>query len=146
LLSPDGTEEVLRFNTDNSPLLSNSIKSIAINHETGEVFFGTANGILSYKSTATKGTQEYTDVYVYPNPVRKNYNGYIAIKGLISNVDVKITDIAGNLVYSTIAHGGQAVWNGRNLNGEKVKTGVYLVFCSNEDGSKTFVTKILFIN
>jgi len=146
LLSPDGTEEILHFNTDNSPLFSNNIKSIAINHETGEVFFGTSQGIISYKGTATEGSEEYTNVYAYPNPVRENYNGYIAIKGLVADVDVKITDIAGNLVYSTIANGGQAIWNGRNLNDEKVKTGVYLVFCSNEDGSKTFVTKILFIN
>ncbi len=145
-LSADGTEEKLHFNTENSPLFSNSIKSIAINHETAEVFFGTAKGIISYKGTATQGSDEFTNVYAYPNPVRENYNGYIAIKGLVTDVDVKITDITGNLVYSTIANGGQAIWNGRNLNGEKVKTGVYLVFCSNTDGSKTFVTKILFIN
>ncbi len=146
LLSADGTEEILHFDTDNSPLFSNSIKSIGINHENGEVFFGTAQGIISYKGTSTMGSEEYGNVYAFPNPVRENYNGYIAIKGLVTDVDVKITDVAGNLVYSTIAEGGQAIWNGRNLNGEKVKTGVYLVFCSNTDGSKTFVTKILFIN
>lgn len=146
LLSADGTQELLHFNTNNSPLFSNNIKTIAINHENGEVFIGTSLGIISYKSDATEGSEDYTDVYAYPNPVRENYNGYIAIKGLVTDVDVKITDVAGNLVYSTIANGGQAIWNGRNLNGEKVKTGVYLVFCSNADGSKTFVTKILFIN
>lgn len=146
LLSADGTKEELHFDTDNSPLFSNSIKSIAINHETGEVFFGTAQGIISYKGTATMGSEEYSNVYAYPNPVRENYNGYIAIKGLVSDVDVRITDVAGNLVYSTISEGGQAIWNGRTLNGEKVKTGVYMVFCSNTDGTKTYVTKILFVN
>jgi len=146
LMSEDGTVELKHFDTENSPLFSNNIKTIAINQKNGEVFFGTSLGIISYKGDATEGSENYTDVYAYPNPVKENYNGYIAIKGLVADVDVKITDVSGNLVYSTIANGGQAVWNGRNLNGEKVKTGVYLVFCSNTDGSKTFVTKILFIN
>ena len=146
LMSADGTVELEHFNTGNSPLFSNNIKSIAINPVTGEVFFGTSQGIISYKGDATEGTEDYSNVYAYPNPVRENYNGYIAIKGLVADVDVKITDVAGNLVYSTIANGGQATWTGRNLKGEKVQTGVYLVFCSNTDGSKTFVTKILFVN
>ncbi|MCH8319009.1 MAG: hypothetical protein IIA88_11045, partial [Bacteroidetes bacterium] len=59
---------------------------------------------------------------------------------------VKITDISGTLIYETIAEGGQAIWNGKNFNGEKAHTGVYLVFASNEDGSETIVTKILVIN
>lgn len=146
LMSDDGTEELLHFTTDNSPLLSNSITSISINQETGEVFFGTANGIISYKGTATKGEISNNDVYAYPNPVREGYNGSIAIKGLVNNADVKITDISGNLIYKTIAEGGQAIWNGKNFDGRKAKTGVYLVFVSNEDGSETIVTKILFIN
>jgi len=146
LMSDDGTVELNHFDTENSPLFSNDIKTIAINHDNGEVFFGTSLGIISYKGDATGGSDNYTDVYAYPNPVKENYNGYIAIKGLVADVDVKITDISGDLVYSTIANGGQAIWNGRNLKGEKVKTGVYLVFCSNTDGSKTFVTKILFID
>jgi len=146
LLSADGTEQLLHFTELNSPLFSDNIKDICIDHESGEVFFGTSNGIISYKGTATKGEIEYSNVYAYPNPVRPNYNGFIAIKGLVTDVDVRITDVAGNLVYSTIAEGGQAVWNGRTLNGDRVASGVYLVFCSNTDGSKTFVTKILFLN
>ncbi len=146
LMSEDGTEQIFNFNTDNSPLLSNVITSIAINHNTGEVFFGTDKGIISYKSTATKGDDEFNQVYVYPNPVRENYSGLITIKGLVSASNVKITDISGNIVYETTAQGGQAIWDGKNFSGKKVHTGVYLVFCSNEDGSKTFVTKLLFIN
>lgn len=145
LLSPDGTEQILHFNENNSPLFSNNIKTIAIDNNSGEVFFGTSRGIISYRGTATEGAEDFSNIYAYPNPVLPNYNGLIAIKGLVTDVDVRITDVAGNLVYSTIAEGGQAIWNGRNLNGEKVSSGVYLVFCSNEDGSEKAVTKILFI-
>lgn len=146
LMSDDGTEKLLNFTTENSPLLSNSITSLSINQETGEVFIGTSNGIISYKGTATKGNVSNNQVYAYPNPVREGYNGTIAIKGLVYNADVKITDISGNLIYKTKAEGGQAVWNGKNFDGRKARTGVYLVFVSNEDGSETIVTKILFIN
>ncbi len=146
LMSDDGTEQLLHFTEENSPLLSNSITSLSINQETGEVFIGTATGIISYKSTATQGGSTNTEVYAYPNPVREGYNGTIAIKGLVKNADIKITDISGNLIYATKAEGGQAVWNGKNFDGRKAQTGVYLVFVSNEDGSETIVTKILFIN
>jgi hypothetical protein len=145
-MSADGTEQILHFTEDNSPLFSNTITSIAINHQTGEVFIGTSRGIVSYKGEATMATEKYENVYVYPNPVRENYNGLIAIKGLVRDADIKITDINGNLIYTTKAQGGQAVWNGKNYNGDKAHTGVYLIFSSNEDGSETFVTKILVIN
>lgn len=146
LISSDGLQQLAHFTTDNSPLLSNTINSIEINSENGEIFIGTENGIISYRGTATKGESTYKEVYAYPNPIRPDYNGIIAIKGLVVNANVKITDIAGNLVYHTIANGGQAVWNGRNFSGAKVQTGVYLVFCTNEDGEETIVTKIMFVN
>ena len=146
LVSDDGQETIVSFNTSNSPLISNTIKDIEINENSGEVFFATDLGIVSYKGTATTGHADFYDVYVYPNPVMPNYTGEITITGLVSNVNVKITNIAGNIVYETKALGGQAQWNGRNFDGKRVATGVYLVFNSNEDGSKTFVTKILFYN
>ncbi|MCD4745328.1 MAG: T9SS type A sorting domain-containing protein [Bacteroidales bacterium] len=146
LLSDDGTEEIHHFTENNSPLLSNSVTSIVINDNTGEIFFGTANGIISYKGIATSGEEKFKDVYAYPNPVREGYSGVIAIKGLVKNADIKITNISGTLIYETKAEGGQAIWNGRNFNGDKAHSGVYLVFASNEDGTETLVTKILFIN
>jgi len=146
LLSKDGTGEILNFNVNNSPLLSNNITSIAIDHHSGEVFFGTDKGIISYKSTAIAGSDQFQKVYVYPNPVRENYNGVITIRGIVKDANVKITDISGNIVYETTALGGQAIWDGKNFSGKKVHTGVYLVFITNDDGTKTFVTKLLFIN
>ncbi|MEO6883980.1 MAG: two-component regulator propeller domain-containing protein [Bacteroidia bacterium] len=146
LMSPDGTQQIQHFTAENSPLLSDNVGSIAINPNTGEVFFGTDLGIVSYKSTATQGGTDFGNVYAYPNPVPHGFTGPVAIKGLVQNADVRITDINGTLVYKTIALGGQAIWQGTNFSGARVQSGVYLVFCSNSDGSKTFVTKILFMN
>lgn len=145
LMSADGTKEIAHFTEENSPLLSNSILSITIT-DAGEVFFGTSKGIISYRSESVPPQPTYDNLVIFPNPVRESYNGTIAIRGLVSNTNVKITDIAGNLVFSGLSEGGQAVWNGRNFNGDKVQTGVYLVFVTNTDGSKTTVGKIMFIH
>ena len=145
LISEDGGEEVNHFTAENSPLPSNKINDIGINHETGEIFFATDDGLVSYRGSATMGSDEFRDVYVYPNPVREDYDGDVTIRGLVSDVNVKITDISGDIVYETTAEGGQATWDGKNFNGQRVSTGIYLVFCSNEDGSKTYITKLLFI-
>jgi hypothetical protein len=146
LMSADGTQQIANFNTSNSPLLSNNVTAITVNGITGEVFFGTDQGVISYRSTATDGGVSFGDVYAFPNPVRHEYTGPIAIKGLTTSADVKITDIAGNLIYQTTALGGQAIWDGNNFKGERAHTGVYLVFCSDTDGKQTIITKILFIN
>lgn len=145
LMSADGTKQIAHFTENNSPLLSNSITDLTIT-ESGELFIATARGIISYRSESVPPKETLSEVVVFPNPVYSNYTGNIAIKGLVENSNVKITDVAGNLVYNTNAEGGQALWNGYNFNGNKVKTGVYLVFISNEDGSKTEVTKIMVIN
>jgi len=141
-----GKSEIKHFNTGNSPLPTNQITDIAINQQTGEVFIGTAVGLISYMGEATSANSEFTDVYVYPNPVRQTYDGPIVIKGLIENTDVKITDVSGNLVNKTTSLGGQAIWDGKNLNGNRCKTGVYLIFMTDPLGEKTKITKLLFIH
>lgn len=146
LVSETGTGEILHFTTNNSPLFSNNITSIAINQKNGEVFIGTDKGLISYMGEAIEGKATYDSVYVYPNPVRETYDGPVTITNLVENSEVKITDIVGNLVFRTTSLGGQAVWDGRNLNGRRVKTGVYLVFCNDENGEETHITKLLFIN
>jgi hypothetical protein len=128
LMSEDGTEEIEHFTTENSPLFSNNIFDIVINQKTGEVFFGTENGLLSYKGTATEANDDFTNIFVYPNPVKPDFSGTIAIRGLVEDTDVRITDISGNIVYQTTSLGGQAIWDGKDFNGNKVHTGVYMVF------------------
>jgi hypothetical protein len=146
LVSPDGYTVVKNFTTSNSPLLSNSIIEIGINDATGEVFFVTEKGMISYMGTATEGGDTHGDVLVYPNPVKPDYNGLIAIRGLVNNAFVKITDIKGQLVYETRANGGTATWDGNTFSGKRAATGVYLIYSSNDDGTDTNVAKLLFIN
>ena len=146
LISADGETELEHFTSENSPLLNNQINDIAINQTTGEVFIGTVSGLISYMGEATAGNDEFSDVYVYPNPVRETYDGPIVIKGLVDETDVKIADISGDLVYKTTSLGGQAIWDGKNLNGNRCKTGIYLVFLSDALGEKTKITKLMFIH
>ena len=145
LYSPDGSEQIQHFTQSNSPLLSNTITHLSINGQSGELFIGTSKGLVSYKSGAIEGQEQHSNVLVYPNPVRETYQGPIAIKNVVNNADVKITDINGGLVAQFAALGGQAVWDGLNRNGQRVNTGVYLVFTTNELGTETNVAKILFI-
>jgi sugar lactone lactonase YvrE len=146
LINADGTKQLEHFTIDNSPLLSNTINDLEIDGETGELFIATSSGIISYKYTATDAKEDYDSVYAYPNPVKPDYEGLIAIKGLVRDCDVKITDTSGRLIYTTKALGGQAVWDGKNFEGRKAQTGVYIVFLTNPDGSKTETTKIFLAN
>ena len=146
LVSENGDTEIHHFTAENSPLLSNNIQSIAIASKSGEVFIATDKGIISYQGEATEGGNTFENVYAYPNPVRETYDGPITITGLVNDTDLKITDISGNLVYATTSLGGQAIWDGKNLNGKRVKTGVYLIFCSDKQGEETHISKLLFIN
>lgn len=146
LISPEGDKIIYRFTADNSPLLNNDVQKIAIDGKTGEVFFATAKGICSFRSTATEGTAENNNVLVFPNPVPPGYTGSIAIRGLAENAIVKITELDGRLVYQTRALGGQAVWNGKNYKGGSVATGVYLVLASDDTRTQKTVAKIVFIS
>lgn len=145
VLSSDGITQIHHFTTENSPILSNNVKDIAIDHKTGEVFISTAKGLISYKAEATEGALTYKDIYAYPNPVAPGYQGKIAITNLIENSDVHISDLAGNVVFATKAIGGQAIWDGNNLDGIRVSSGVYIVFVAGLEGRKKAATKILFM-
>ena len=146
LMSENGQQTVKHFTMNNSPLLSNDILSIAINPVSGEVFFGTSMGIVSYQSDASEAGSSFENVYAYPNPVRQGYAGVITITGLVENTQVKITDINGNLICETVSNGSLAIWDGKDVHGRKVSTGVYLAICVNSDGTQNVVTKILVIN
>jgi hypothetical protein len=131
--------------TTNYPLPSNTINSISIQHSSGEVFIATDKGLVSVMSDATQGSETMEEIKIFPNPVREDYRGNLYIQGTVANAIIKITDMSGDLVFQTIANGGTGVWNGTNLLGERVATGVYLVYISNSDGSQTKVSKLLFI-
>lgn len=145
LISADGQKVIEHFTAANSPLLSNEIIRIAIDQNSGEVYFSTSKGICSYRGTATAGKEVNENVIVFPNPVPPGFGGTIAIRGVANNAVVKITEMNGRLVHQTRALGGQAVWNGRNLRGERVASGVYLVLVADDWNKEKTVARIVFI-
>ncbi|MEY3538764.1 MAG: hypothetical protein RL188_181 [Bacteroidota bacterium] len=143
LVSKDGTEVLEHFTTTNSPLPNDKVYSIVVDPSEGNVYFFTANEIISYKGTATEGVSTQNQILIYPNPVGPEHNGPIVIKNLVNNALVKITDINGQLVASSRALGGQTIWNGRDSNQRKVASGIYLVFVRDDAGKEKAVGKIL---
>jgi len=109
------------------------------------VFIATSSGLISYKGTATGGRENYKEVLVYPNPVREDYHGPIAVKGLMEDSFCKITDSSGNLVWQGYAYGGQLIWNGKDFYGKRPATGVYFVMASSKTGKEKKVAKFLFV-
>lgn len=145
LVSPNGQETKYHFTINNSPLPSNTINDIDINNTTGEVFMATPKGLISFKGTATTANEDLSNVYIYPNPVRPEYEGTVKIAGLLDKANVKITDIEGNLVYETTSEGGTIEWDTTAFGKYKVASGVYLVFISARDGIETKVKKVMII-
>ncbi len=145
LIKSDGSEVLLHLTTANSPMPSNSVNCVGIEGVTGEVFFGTTGGIVSFRSDATDANDVDANPLVFPNPVHKDYDGPITITGLYQDATVKIADVAGRVVYEMIATGGTAVWDGRNFAGQRPQTGVYLIFSSTKDDENALVSKLLIV-
>lgn len=145
LVSPNGQETKYHFTTSNSPLPSNIINDIDINGVTGEVFIATSKGMISFKGVSTKANEDLSKVYVYPNPVRPDFQGTVKIAGLLDKANVKITDVGGNLVHETTSEGGTIEWDTTAFGKYKVASGVYMIFISAEDGVETKVKKVMII-
>jgi ligand-binding sensor domain-containing protein len=148
--SANGDEQLALYTETNSPLFDNAITDIAVDAETGEVWIGTEGGLQSLRGEATAGgTINSPEPYAYPNPVRPDYDGPIAIYGLARDANVKITDITGNLVYEGTALGGQAIWNGRDYLGRRAASGVYLIFATSSetfDQPDAVIAKVVILN
>lgn len=147
LISDDNIQQLKHFTRQNSPLLSNNIESIAINKQTGEVFFGTDEGLCSYQNdtSTSNGEMSKENVWAYPNPVKPNYTGLITITGLANKSDVKIVTSSGALVNQGTSIGGTYQWDGRDTKGKKVASGVYMVEIATSEGEKGTVCKIAII-
>lgn len=148
--SADGLTQEARFTNTNSPLFDNIVTDIAINPKNGEVWIGTEKGLLSLRTDATSGGKVNTKTaYAYPNPVKPDYDGPIAIYGLARDANIKITDISGHLVYEGKALGGQAVWDGRDYLGHRAASGVYLVYATSQttfESPDAIITKVVILN
>lgn len=145
LFSPNGQTTLYHFTTSNSPLPSNNVNDVDINQSTGEVFFATTKGMVSFKGTAISESKDLSNVIVYPNPVRPEYSGTVKITGVLDKANIKITDIEGNLVYEVISEGGSIEWDTTAFGKYKVATGVYMIFISAQDGIETKVKKVMII-
>ncbi len=143
LLSDDGREELLHFTTENSPLLTDEISSIAINKENGKVYIASSLGTISYQSDASESKENYSEAKIFPNPFIRNKHDYITINNLTENSNIRITDISGNIIHQNNTNGGMYQWNCKNINNEDIKTGVYLIFISNEIGDTHTTLKLL---
>jgi len=159
--SPNGQQTIHHFTKENSPLPSNNINDISINYSNGKVYFATDNGLVSYNTGSTSSVENFSNTYVYPNPVRPEFNTEfekVKITGLTQNVNIKITDIEGNLVaeaqsninsrYSNFnleIDGGTAFWNGKNLRNRLVASGVYIIMLSDLDSYETKVLKLMIV-
>ncbi|MCB4807412.1 ABC transporter substrate-binding protein [Tamlana sp. 62-3] len=159
--SSDGQNTIYHFTTDNSPLPSNSIRDIALNYNNGKVYIATDNGLVSFSSGSSGTFNTLENVYAYPNPVRPNFDiveKKVTIKDISENVNIKITDISGNLVaeaqsninqrfsgYNLEIDGGTAYWNGKNLANNVVASGVYLIMLSDLDTLETKVVKLMVV-
>lgn len=146
LVDATGENVIYQFTEENSPLLSNDVKKITINGATGEVFMATLKGICSFRGTATEGGETNEKILVYPNPVPPGFTGSIGIRGLVNNAIIKITGLDGRLVYQTRASGGQAVWDGRDYQGRRISSGVYLILISNDERTENAKARIVFLS
>jgi hypothetical protein len=146
LLSPDGSEIIQQLTKENSELISNNIYDLKMNQETGELFIITDMGLISYRSDASQDDADYSSTKVFPNPVRPGYEGLITIQGIRYDSDVKVTDVAGNLIFKTTSNGGTATWDGKRVDGTKVESGVYLIWTATNEGTSRKVGKVVVVN
>lgn len=143
--SPNGQETLLHFTTRNSPLPSNNVQDIAIDEETGTVYFGTLRGLVAFQGSETAPAENLENVIVYPNPVRPSFSGEVRIEGLTANTNVKITDLVGNLVYEENTTGGSINWDTTAFGRHKVASGVYLILITGPDALETAISKLMII-
>ena len=146
LLSPDGSEIIASYTKENSPLISNTILDLKLNHQTGELFIITEEGLVSFRTDASQGDNTYENTSVFPNPLKPEHTFGVTIQGIAYDSDIRFTDAGGNLVYKTTSNGGTAHWDGKTLNGERVKAGVYFIWTAPNDGEGRKVGEFVVIN
>lgn len=147
LVSADGIETIEHFTTENSPLPSNEIQSITIDHSSGSVFFGTSLGLIEYGGDANRPQNNLLEskIWAYPNPVLPNYDGLVSITGLTENSNVKIVSPSGKLVNQGISKGGLYTWNCCDFSGRRVSSGVYQVIITDNENEEGFTTNVTII-
>jgi ligand-binding sensor domain-containing protein len=145
LVNEDGTILLDHFTTDNSPLFDNDVKAVAVDHTTGEVFFGTSKGTISFIGRAIDGKEDASELYAFPNPVWDDFEGDVMIKGMRSFSKVKITTPDGRLVRELDSFGGEVPWDRRDIYGNQVRPGIYLIMVADANGEGAGITKLAIV-
>lgn len=146
LVNPQGNKLLHHYTKENSPLIENEIRDIVIDPKTGEVFIGTTRGLISLMGDATEGKENSDSLYVFPNPIPFDFDGPIAINGSVKDAEVHISTVSGRLVRSLISTGGQTVWDGRDMAGNRLVPGVYLAMVAAKDGSGGGIAKFVILS
>ena len=143
--SPNGQETLAHFTEENSPLPSNDVQDMALDPQSGSIYFATNRGMVSFDGRSSPPAENLENVIVYPNPVRPSFSGEVTIEGLTARSNVKITDIVGNLVYEENAVAGNITWDTTAFGRHKVASGVYLILVTGPDAVETQIRKLLII-
>ncbi|HHG86267.1 MAG TPA: Por secretion system protein, partial [Bacteroidetes bacterium] len=143
VVNPQGNRLLEHYTTENSPLFSDEIRDIQIDPSTGEIFIGTAKGLISLMGDATRGKETSKDLYVFPNPIPYDYDGTVAITCSVTDAEVRITNVAGQLVRALDALGGQAIWDFRDVAGRRLAPGIYLAMVTSSEGKNAGIAKFV---
>lgn len=145
VISAEGSRQLASFNQENSPLPANLVFRIRSWDLTGETFMITSEGVVSYRDWATEPAAQLDSLHIFPNPVSRDFSGWVGIRGLSEGSTVRIFTVDGQVVRYLQAFGGQAVWDLRTIQGERVSPGVYLVGALDADGQRSVVGKIVIL-
>lgn len=142
-----GFSTVLHFKADNSPIFSDEVLAVAVDAKSGQVYFSTDRGLVSYKSDAVAPSEKVTELKVFPNPVRltDGESPQIFIEGLVASTTVRIVTPSGSLVRRLDSRGGRLSWDGRDESGNLVGSGIYLVIAVGQNDEGTAYGKIAVI-
>lgn len=145
LLNAEGSRIEKRLTTENSPLLSNNIRSIAVNDKTGEVFIATDLGLMSFQDVAKAPVSKMKNLKVYPNPFSYEKHSAVIIEGLIEETTVRVLGVDGTVVKELETYGGRVSWDGLDYNGSKLGTGVYFVVSIQNDSNEKGIGKVVIV-
>lgn len=147
VLSSDGIQLIDQYSTKNSPLPSDDIKSIAFDAKNGIVYIGTDYGLSALQTASIQPVQSFDEVFVYPNPFVISKDAVsLTIEGLVKNSSVRIFNINGNLVRDFRSPGGKiAFWDGKDMDGDLVPTGIYVIVAYDEEANNVKTSKVAVI-
>lgn len=143
--SIDAEQLATRANIFIEALPSEQIHSVFLDETTGDVYLGTDAGLAVIRSNPFASTfSNFDQLKAGPNPfiISAEQSNRFNLYNLIDGSQVKILTINGQLIrelnpenFSEVK-GGLAQWDGRNLQGDLVATGVYLFLVTNQEGQE----------